>query len=84
MTHSFRYEFVVPVAALPADGLKLDLLDDDGRVGPPELIGSMRISRAKLIEAYQSASKMLVLSGIQWGRRRLVKDTIYKSAGEQE
>jgi hypothetical protein len=61
LTHSFRYEFVVPVAALPADGLKLDVLDDDGEVGS-ELIGSMRISRAKLIEAYQSASKILMLS----------------------
>lgn len=31
-SQSFRYEFVVPVAAVPADGLRLEVLDDDGFV----------------------------------------------------
>lgn len=60
-TQSLRYEFVVPVAAVPADGLVLDVLDDDGKLGA-ELVGSVRLSRQKLIEGYQSVSKVLVLS----------------------
>ena len=58
---SRRYEFVVPVAAVPADGLKLDVLDNDGN-DDAQLVGGVRLSRAKLIEAYQSASKTLVFS----------------------
>lgn len=52
----------MPTAAVPADGLRLDVLDDDGKLGA-ERIGGVRLSRAKLIEGYQSASKLLVLSG---------------------
>jgi hypothetical protein len=61
-SQSLRYELVVPVAAVPADGLQLDVLDDDG-AQKAELIGGFRLSREKLIEAYQSPSKVLVLSG---------------------
>lgn len=61
-SQSLHYEFVLPVAAVPADGLALDVLDADGPLGA-ELVGSMRLSRAKLIDVYQSPSKMLVLSG---------------------
>jgi hypothetical protein len=70
-SQSFRYEFVVPVAAVPADGLVLEVLDDDGPLGT-ELVGSMRLSRAKLIEGYQSASKLMVLSGGAVRRLELV------------
>jgi hypothetical protein len=59
---SLRYELVVPVAAVPADGLQLDVLDDDG-AQRSELIGGFRLSRERLIEAYQSPSKVLVLAG---------------------
>jgi hypothetical protein len=59
---ALRYEVVVPVAAVPADGLQLDVLDDDG-AQKSELIGGFRLSREKLVEAYQSPSKVLVLSG---------------------
>ena len=59
---SLGYEFVVPVAAVPADGLRLEVLDDDGKLGA-ERIGGVRLPRAKLIEGYQSASRLLVLSG---------------------
>jgi hypothetical protein len=59
---SLHYEVVVPVAAVPADGLQLEVLDDDGPQ-KAELIGGFRLSRDKLIEAYQSPSKVLVLSG---------------------
>lgn len=61
-SQALQYEFVVPVAALPADGLRLDVLDDDADQGT-ELIGSMRLSRDELIRTYQSSSKLLVLSG---------------------
>jgi hypothetical protein len=61
LSQSLQYEFVVPVAAVPPDGLRLDVLDDDANDGL-ELVGGMRLSRDKLIEAYQSASKLLVLS----------------------
>jgi hypothetical protein len=64
-SQSLQYEFVVPVSAVPADGLRLEVLDDDGG-GPNELnqlVGGMRLSREALTRAYQSPSRMVTLSG---------------------
>jgi len=55
------YEFVVPLAAVPGDGLQLDVIDDD--TTNLELIGGIRLSRQQLVDAYQSPSKLVVLSG---------------------
>ena len=60
-SQSLQYEFVVPVAAIPADGLRVDVLDDDK--GGAELIGGLRLSQAELERAYRSPSKLLVLTG---------------------
>jgi hypothetical protein len=60
-SQSLQYELVVPVAAIPADGLRVDVLDDDK--GGAELIGGMRLSQSQLERAYRSPSKLLVLSG---------------------
>jgi hypothetical protein len=63
-SQSLQYEFVVPVSAVPADGLRLEVLDHDGG-GPSELhelVGGMRLSREALTRAYQSPSRMLTLS----------------------
>jgi hypothetical protein len=67
-SEALRYEFVVLVAAVPPDGLRIDVLDDDGKLGAA-LVGSMRLARGKLIEGYESRSRLLVLSG--GGVRRL-------------
>jgi hypothetical protein len=61
-SQSLQYSFVVPVAAIPADGLRFEVLDDDGQQGP-ELIGSMRVFRKQLTAAYRSPSKLVTLSG---------------------
>lgn len=57
---SLGYELVVPVGAVPADGLRVELYDDD-QVGA-ELIGSTRLSVARLATAFRSPSKLLVVS----------------------
>jgi hypothetical protein len=61
VSQSLQYEFVVPLAAIPADGLRVEVLDDDRAQGL-ELVGGMRLSRQELTKAYRSASKLLVLS----------------------
>lgn len=60
-SQSLQYEVVLPIAAIPADGLRVEVLDDDREQGV-ELIGGMRISRQELTNAYRSGSKLLVLS----------------------
>ncbi len=60
-SRSLQYEFVVPLAAIPSDGLRVEVLDDD-REQQPELVGSMRLSRQELTNAYRSGSKLLVLA----------------------
>jgi hypothetical protein len=42
--------FVVPIGAIPADGLRLEVYDDDGTEGS-ELIGAVRLYRDELIAA---------------------------------
>jgi hypothetical protein len=57
---SLGYEFVVPVSAVPSDGLRLELFDDD-EVGS-ELVGSTRFTVAQLAAAFRSPTKLLVVS----------------------
>jgi hypothetical protein len=64
---SLGYELVVPVRAVPPDGLRVELFDDDK--SGAELIGSTRLSVAKLATAFRSPSKLLVVS--EGGIRRL-------------
>jgi hypothetical protein len=56
----FGYEFTLPLAAIPPEGVRMDVLDID--VGKkPELIGSTRISRADLEQAFLSPTQLLTL-----------------------
>jgi hypothetical protein len=58
---SLQYEIVVPLAAIPDDGLRFEAWDHDvGGRGPQ--IGQARVSRSQLADALQSSSPRLVLS----------------------
>jgi hypothetical protein len=54
------YEFLVPRDAIPPEGLRLDVVDDDGRSGS-ELIGGSRLTQEQLAAAYTSSSKLMSL-----------------------
>jgi len=55
-----RYQIAVPTAAIPSDGLRIEVVDADaGRT--PELIGSIRLSRADLERALSTPTHLLVL-----------------------
>jgi len=69
-SQSLQYEFAVPVSAIPADGLRLEVFDEDKE--GPELIGSVRLSSAQLAKAYRSPSKLLILSAGSIQRLELV------------
>jgi hypothetical protein len=56
-SHSFAYEFVVPTAAIPADGLRIEVLDDDGK-DVPQSIGVERLTLEKLAKAYESPTRV--------------------------
>jgi hypothetical protein len=59
--HVFRYEFVVPVAAIPPDGIAFEVLDAD--VGQEaELIGAVRVSQQLLADTFQSSTRLVDLS----------------------
>jgi hypothetical protein len=57
---TFRYEFVVPVAAVPPEGLTLEVLDADGEL-PGEVIGLTRITQDTLRKAWASPTHLLEL-----------------------
>lgn len=61
-SQSLQYEFVVPSAAIPPDGLRLEVWDDD-RNRESELIGDKRLSLQDLTDAYRSATKLLPVAG---------------------
>jgi hypothetical protein len=69
-SQSLQYEFAVPVDAIPADGLRLEVLDEDEE--GPELIGSLRLTSAQLAKAYRAPSKLLILSAGSIQRLELV------------
>ncbi|RMH40634.1 MAG: carboxypeptidase regulatory-like domain-containing protein [Deltaproteobacteria bacterium] len=61
--HSFGYEFLVPIAGIPRDGLRLAVLDQDGDdITGGEVIGSVRLSASALIQAADSKDPVLTLS----------------------
>jgi hypothetical protein len=65
LSNSFKWRVIVPVAAIPAAGLVLEVLNDDG--GPDEqgreVIGQTRLSAAKLLEAASNGSLITVTDG---------------------
>ena len=60
-SHTFAYEFVVPTSAVPADGLRIEVLDDDAKDGG-QSIGVTRLTLETLAKAYESPSRLLTTS----------------------
>lgn len=58
--HRFSEGFLVPVAAIPDDGLQLSVVDDDGG-GRSETIGTVRLTASQLANASASSTHLLVL-----------------------
>jgi hypothetical protein len=56
-SHTFAYEFVVPTSAVPADGVRIEVLDDDGKEGA-QSIGVARLTLEDLAKAYESPTRM--------------------------
>ena len=61
-SHSFSYEFVVPTSAVPADGLRIEVLDDDVKDGG-QSIGETRFTLEKLASIFESPTRTLMVSG---------------------
>lgn len=57
-SHSFAYEFVVPTSAVPPDGLRIEVLDDDGKDGA-QSIGVARLTLEAIANAWESPSRMV-------------------------
>jgi len=66
--HVFRNEFIVPTDAIPAEGLLLTVSDRDGQ--QREIIGSLRLQRAQLLQTLQT-NPLLTLSDPTGGVQRL-------------
>lgn len=66
--HVFRSEFVVPTDAIPPEGLLLTVSDRDGT--QREVIGSLRLQRAQLLQALQT-NPLLTLSDPSSSLQRL-------------
>jgi hypothetical protein len=60
-SHSFTYEFVVPIAAVPPDGLGIEVLDDDGKDGA-QSIGVARMTLEIIANTWESSSRMFTTS----------------------
>jgi hypothetical protein len=58
-SHTFAYEFVVPTAAVPADGLRIEVLDDDAKKDGGQSIGTARLTLETLAKTYESPTRML-------------------------
>lgn len=60
LSHAFRYEYVIPVPAVPLEGVLLEVLDADaGQNG--EAIGSVRITQSMLAEIWSSPTHTVEL-----------------------
>ena len=60
-SHTFSYEFVVPTAAVPPDGIRIEVLDDDGKAGG-QSIGVARLTLETLAKTFESPSHLLTTS----------------------
>lgn len=67
--HVYRSEFVVPVGAIPAEGLSFTVLDRDGSLS--EVIGNMRVGRQQLVDTALSSRPLLTLSDPRGGLQQL-------------
>jgi hypothetical protein len=56
-SHSFSYEFVVPTSAVPPDGLRIEVLDDDGK-NDAQSIGSIRMTLDTIATTWESPSRL--------------------------
>jgi hypothetical protein len=60
LSHVFQYQFVVPTAAIPPDGLRLEVLDADAG-GDAETLGVSRIDRETVARALSSVTGLIDL-----------------------
>jgi hypothetical protein len=58
---TFRYELAVPSAAIPADGLRVEVVDLDAG-STPQIIGSVRLYRADISRALALPNRTLVVT----------------------
>ncbi|HEU4411707.1 MAG TPA: C2 domain-containing protein [Polyangiaceae bacterium] len=67
--HVFHSEFVVPVDAVPAEGLSIAVLDRDG--SKSELLGNVRVRRHQLLATALASPPVLVVNDVQGGLQQL-------------
>jgi hypothetical protein len=60
-SHTFSYEVVVPTAAVPLDGLRIEVLDDDGNA-VAQTIGVARLTLETLAKTYESPTHLFSTS----------------------
>jgi hypothetical protein len=63
----FNYGFLVPTQAIPADGLVLQVLDNDVTERDDELIGSVRLFREQLLTALNTPNHTLRFKALGTG-----------------
>ncbi len=61
LAETFKYEIAVPTAAIPPDGLLLEVVDDDATAGL-ETIGAVRITRPDVARALAPETRIWVTS----------------------
>jgi hypothetical protein len=65
---AFDFPVVVPLDGIPPAGLEVQVLDQDDDAGTGELIGMVRVTRARVQEALASSMPLLTLADSQVSR----------------
>jgi hypothetical protein len=68
---AFDYEIVVPLDAVPATGLEVQVLDQDNEPGDGELIGMVQLSRDDLLKTQRASPPILKTADSQVTRLEL-------------
>jgi hypothetical protein len=58
---TFKFEVVVPTSAIPADGLRITVVDHDAGAGPQQ-IGEVRVTRAAVVRTLAQPTQLLVVA----------------------
>jgi hypothetical protein len=80
----FGYSFAVPLAAVPADGLQLVVLDQDASIGAGELIGAARLSKKVITDQLAAESPVIRLSDSRIDRLEIVISAYTRESAEPE
>lgn len=63
LVHEFKYEFLVPLEAVPPDGIAVEVFDQDGPDrGWGEALGTVRVTRADIADLLASSSRVKTFS----------------------